>query len=62
MFLICKNALNVGGFILVRLGHPVRAHLEIPRSIPDQSQNFSSLCNCTWRDVVLCDRKTKSSA
>jgi hypothetical protein len=34
MFLIYKNALNVGGFILVRLGHLVRVYLGIPRSIP----------------------------
>jgi hypothetical protein len=53
MFLIYKNALNVRGFILVRLGYPVRAHLGIPRSIPDQSQNLSSLWSCTWNDVVL---------
>jgi hypothetical protein len=53
MFLICKNALNVRGFILVRLGHHVRAHLGIPRFIPDQSQSLSSLWSCIWSDVVL---------
>ena len=47
MFLICKNALNVGEFILVRLGHLVRVYLEIPRSILYESHNFSSLWSCT---------------
>ena len=41
------------GFILELLGHPVTAHLGIPRSIPAHSQKLSNLFTCVCNDFNL---------
>jgi hypothetical protein len=56
------RALNVMGFILDLLGHPVTAHLDIPRSIPAHSHNLSSLLSCICNDFSLLAIVAKSSA
>jgi hypothetical protein len=56
------RALNVMGFILDLLGHPVTAHLGIPRSIPAHSQNLSNLLSWICNDVSLLAIAAKSSA
>ena len=55
-------ALNAMGFIFDLLGHPVTAHLGIPRSIPAHSQNLSSLFSCICSDANLLAIAAKSSA
>ena len=50
------------GFILDLLGHPVIAHLGIPRSIPAHSQNLSNLFSCICNDFSLLAIAAKSSA
>ena len=61
MLVDCIRALNVMGFSLDLLGHPVTAHLGIPRSIPAHSQNLSSLFSCTCSDFSLLAIVAKSS-
>ena len=43
IFASCKCVLKACGFSFDLLGHPVIAHLGMPRSIPAHSQNLSSL-------------------
>ena len=50
------------GFILDLFGHPVIAHLRIPRSIPAHLQNLSSLLSCVCSDFSLLAIAAKSSA
>ena len=50
------------GFILDLFGHPVTAHLGIPRSIPAHSQNLSSLFSCVCSDSNLLAIVARSSA
>ena len=56
------RALNVMGFILDLLGHPVTAHLGIMRFILADSQNLSNLFSCICNDFSLLAIATKSSA
>ena len=49
------------GFILDLLGHPVTAHLGIPRSIPAHSHNLFNLFSCTCNDFSLLAIAAKSS-
>jgi hypothetical protein len=44
------------------LGHPVIAHLGMPKSIPAHSQNLSSLFSWSWRDAILLARVFRSFA
>ena len=50
------------GFILDLFGHPVIAHLGIPRSIPAHSQNLSNLFSCFCNEYSLLAIAAKSSA
>ena len=50
------------GFVLDLLGHPVTAHLGIPRSIPAHSHNLSSLFSCVCNDSNLLAIVARSSA
>ena len=50
------------GFILDLLGHPITAHLGIPRSNPAHSQNLSNVLSCICNDFSLLAIATKSSA
>ena len=50
------------GFNLDLLGHPVTAHLGIPRFILAHSQNLSNLFNCVYNDSNLLAIVAKSSA
>ena len=56
------RALNVMGFILDLLGHPVTTHLGIPRSIPAHSQNLFNLFSCVCNDSNLLAIAARSSA
>ena len=62
MFASCKCVLKACGFSFALLGHPVIAHLGMPRSICAHSQNLSNLSSWVWRDVALLDRMARSSA
>ena len=54
--------MNAIGFILDLFGHPVTAHLGIPRSIFAHSQNMSSLFSCVCSDFNLLAIVARSSA
>ena len=61
MFTSCKCVLKACGLSFDLLGHPVIAHLGMPRSIPAHSQNLSILSIWVWRDVTLLAKAAKSS-
>jgi hypothetical protein len=44
------------------LGHPVIAHLRMPKSIATHSQNLSSLLSWSCRDAILLARIARSFA
>jgi hypothetical protein len=50
------------GFILDLLGHPVTAHLGVPRSIHAHLQNLSSLFSCICIEFSLLAMAAKLSA
>ena len=56
------KALKVVGWSLDLFGHPVTAHLDIPRSIPVQAQNLSSLLSCVCSVSSLLAIAARSSA
>ena len=56
------RALKVVGCSLDLFGHPVMAHLGIPRSIPAHSQNLSSLLSCVCSVSSLLAIAARSSA
>ena len=56
------RALKVVGCNLDLFGHPVMAHLGIPRSIHAHSQNLSSLLSCVWSVSSLLAIAARSSA
>ena len=57
-----RCVLKVWGLSFDLLGHPVTAHLEMPRSMSAQSQYLSSLFSCGWREVRLLEIIARSSA
>ena len=54
--------LNVMGFILVLLRHPVTVYLGSSRSIPSHSQNLSNLISCICNEFHLLAIAAKSLA
>ena len=56
------RALKVVEYSLDLFGHPVLAHLGIPRSIPTHSQNLSSLLSCVCSIFSLFAIAARSSA
>ena len=56
------KALNVVGWSLDFFGHPITAHLDIPRFIPAHSQNLSSLLSCICNVSSLLAIAARSSA
>jgi hypothetical protein len=56
------RALKVVGLSLNLFGHPVTAHLGIPRSIPAHSQNLSSLFSYVYNVSSLLAIAARSSA
>ena len=62
MLVACIRVLKIMGFILDLFGHPVTAHLGIPRFIPTHSQNLSNLFNCICSDSSLLAIAARSSA
>jgi hypothetical protein len=61
MLVVWISALNVMGFSLDVLGHPITAHLGISRSIPAHLQNLSSLFTCVCSDSSLLAIAARSS-
>jgi hypothetical protein len=62
MLIVWISALNVMGFSLDLLGHPITAHLGISRSIPVHLQNLFSLFICVCSDSSLLAIAARSSA
>ena len=62
IFIFCRCVLKACGFSFDLLGHPVIAHLGMPRSILVHSQNLPSLSSCNCKDATLLARTAKSSA
>ena len=56
------GALKTMGWSFDLFGQPVTAHSEIPRSIPAQLQNLSSLLSCACNDSSLLAIAARSSA
>ena len=56
------RALKVVGCSLDLFGHPIIAHLEMPRSIPAQVRNLSGLLSCVCNVSSLLAIAARSSA